>query len=149
MANRVIAGVLVVLVLAAAAAGVFAYRFSGQIDALAGEIDSLSGELAALRGEQDEQLERVASVSNALAAHDEEATTRLGSFDALLQASFDRIAACALGIARPAMMMSVTSSACMGGIKSSGAGSKSNVTVVVSMRAAFTSVTRRPQPMRR
>ncbi|MEE8353303.1 MAG: trypsin-like peptidase domain-containing protein [Dehalococcoidales bacterium] len=93
MANRVITGVLVVLVLAAAAAGVYAYRFTGQIDTLADEIDSLGGELAALRDEQDEQLERVESVSDALTAHEEEATTRLGSFDARLQASLDRIAA--------------------------------------------------------
>ena len=83
MANRVITGVLIVLMLAAAAAGVYAYR-------LTGEIDALTDELAELR---DEQLLGIESVSDALTALDEKAAASLGSLDARLQASLDRITA--------------------------------------------------------
>ncbi len=92
MANRIIAGVLVVLVLAATTAGVYAYRLTGEIDGLTGEIEALGEELAGLRDEQDEQLLSIESVGDALAVHDEKAAASLGSLDARLQASLDRIA---------------------------------------------------------
>ena len=86
MANKVIAGVVVVLVLAATAAGVYAYRLSG-------EIDTLSDELSALRDEQGEQLLSIESVSDTLATLDEKTADSLGSLDTRLQASLDRITA--------------------------------------------------------
>ncbi|MEE8353223.1 MAG: trypsin-like peptidase domain-containing protein [Dehalococcoidales bacterium] len=100
MANRIITGVLVVLVLAAATAGVYAYRLTGEIDSLAGEIDTLTdeistlgGELTVVRGEQDLQSKGIESVSDALTALDEQSAASLGSLDVRLRASLDRIAA--------------------------------------------------------
>ncbi len=93
MANRVIAGVLIVLVLATTAAGVYAYRLTGEIDALTGEIGALGDELAALRDEQGEQLGSIESVSDALTVHSDKAAASLGSLDARLQAGLGRITA--------------------------------------------------------
>ncbi len=93
MANRVIAGALVVLVLATTAAGVYAYRLTGEIDALTGEIGALGDELAALRDEQGEQLLSIESVSDALTVHSDKAAASRGSLDARLQAGLDRITA--------------------------------------------------------
>lgn len=93
MVNKVIAGVLVVLVLAAATTGVYAYRLTGEIDSLTSEISVIDDELAVLRNEQDEQLKSIESVGDALTDHDEEAAASLGSLDVRLQASLDRIAA--------------------------------------------------------
>lgn len=86
MANKAITVVVIMLVLVMAAAGIYVYQITE-------EIDILSGELAALQGEQEGQLSGIESISDALLVYDEKSIASLTALDTQLQTSLDRITA--------------------------------------------------------